>query len=365
MHNRLFSNLNGIWEIPSNVDVSKFDFDWKPSELYDPPFIHVFGTQWQKTGGPRYIVDNSTQVKYVDTQIARRVQCMDNWKLLHKDIDINSFDFSWHPDDTEPEYTYVFGSDYSSPENMPCITYGNGSNLKYMNNIKAKFKPLDIVFMSNGEKGEEDRYKLLSKYANREVKWVRNISGRDNAIRKCVEVSNTEWVLVFPAKLRVYEDFDFNWQPDRSGVKRNFIFYADNLVNNLRYGHMAPVAYNREVVLNTNDYGLDFTMSGAHDIVPISAGIAEFNLDPLMTWRTAFREVIKLKISSDNGDLESSNRLNTWLTVAHGLNAFYSLLGAKDGIEYYEEVNGDINKLKFTFDWVWLNNRFNYSKCVL
>ena len=42
------------WIIPDNLDTSEFDFSWKPHPK-DPAFIYEFGTQWQKTGGPRYL----------------------------------------------------------------------------------------------------------------------------------------------------------------------------------------------------------------------------------------------------------------------------------------------------------------------
>ena len=51
------------WEIPQDVDVSKFDFSWKP-DPNEPDMIHEFGTQWQKTGGPKYHVEGATEVKY-------------------------------------------------------------------------------------------------------------------------------------------------------------------------------------------------------------------------------------------------------------------------------------------------------------
>jgi hypothetical protein len=102
-------------------------------------------------------------------------------------------------------------------------------------------------------------------------------------------------------------------------------------------------------------------MSKPHDIVPIVSGIAEYNSDPIMTWRTAFREVIKLKV---DGSDESLERLNTWLTYAWGKYCEWSPIGAEDGVRYYEEVNGDHGELMKTFSWSWLEqyhkNRYTY-----
>ena len=75
-----------------------------------------------------------------------------------------------------------------------------------------------------------------------------------------------------------------------------------------------------------------------------------------MTWRTAFREVIKLKQDSETGNIESLHRLQVWLTKAQGENSEWSLRGAKDAVEYYDSVNGIFNKLMLSFDWAWLKN---------
>jgi hypothetical protein len=45
----------GYWEVPEGLDTTDFNFNWRP-DRYDRPYIHVFGTQWQRSGGPRFIV---------------------------------------------------------------------------------------------------------------------------------------------------------------------------------------------------------------------------------------------------------------------------------------------------------------------
>lgn len=79
-----------------------------------------------------------------------------------------------------------------------------------------------------------------------------------------------------------------------------------------------------------------------------------------MTWRTAFREVIKLKhFDATAPTLENSMRLEIWCTRAQGQYAKYCLQGAQDAVAYYTEVAGDYEKLKLSFEWAWLRKRFN------
>ena len=141
---------------------------------------------------------------------------------------------------------------------------------------------------------------------------------------------------------------------------RHYIFRATNPVNGLEYGHMAIVANNKRLTLNTKGTGLDFTLESPHQVVDINSGIGVFNTSKWDTWRTSFREVIKLKHNVETiNDKASLERLTTWLTIAEGAYAEWSIKGSHDAIEYYESVHGDFEKLKLSYDWEWLHVKFN------
>ena len=159
------------------------------------------------------------------------------------------------------------------------------------------------------------------------------------------------------AKLRVNSGFDWSWQPDRLQLPKHYIFQAKNPVNGLVYGHQAMIAYNKKLTLANIGKGLDFTMDDEHEVVDMLSGIASFNTDEWNTWRTAFREALKLRNDIDNE--VSKTRLDTWLTVGDGAFAQYSIDGAKHAVEYYEEVDGDFEKLKLSYDWPWLQAKFD------
>jgi hypothetical protein len=218
----------------------------------------------------------------------------------------------------------------------------------------TKSMPLDIVFLSNGEKCAEENYihlqKLTRHLPNRLVR-VDGVNGRAAAYHAAAEASNTPWMFTVFAKLKVDNQFDFSWQPDRLQVSKHYIFQAQNPLNGLVYGHQAMIAYNKKLTLNNKGLGLDFTLDDPHESVEILSGVANFNTDPYSTWRTSFREVIKLK--SDYSDI-ASERLNTWLTVANGEFAENCIQGARDAVEYYDNVMGDIEELKKSYEWSWL-----------
>ena len=111
--------------------------------------------------------------------------------------------------------------------------------------------------------------------------------------RTCT-VSTTPWFFVVPGKLKIDKSFNFNYQPDRLQIPKHYIFNAINPVTGLTYGHQGMVLYNKNLVLNNNGNSLDFTMHDPHQVVDLISGTATGDTDNYSTWRTAFRECIKL-----------------------------------------------------------------------
>ena len=78
-----------------------------------------------------------------------------------------------------------------------------------------------------------------------------------------------------------------------------------------------------------------------------------------MAWRSAFREVLKLQNHlQTRADIETEYRLRVWQTKGSGTNGEWSKQGAKDAVVYYEQVKGDFDKLKLSYDWEWLSEYF-------
>jgi hypothetical protein len=215
-------------------------------------------------------------------------------------------------------------------------------------------QPLDIVFIENGEPNALDNLRVLSlATAGLDNRVVRSsgVNGRVAAYHAAAELSTTPWFFAVFAKLRVNDDFDWTWQPDRMQEPKHYIFHARNPVNGLEYGHQAMIAYNKKLVLNNPGQGLDFTLDSAHEVVPILSGTAEYAYTPWMAWRTAFRECVKL---CDQTDVESKHRLDKWLNRGALEHGEWSIRGAEDAVEYYRAVNGDMAELRKSYDWAWL-----------
>ena len=216
---------------------------------------------------------------------------------------------------------------------------------------------LDIVYISNGEPYAEKHYQHLLKTVKtgNKIHRIDGINGRTAAYAAAASASTTAWFFAVFAKLEVDVDFDWTWQPTATNGPMHYIFHAHNPVNGLEYGHMALVAYNKSLTLSTKHTGLDFVMTRPHCILPILSGVAHYNQDPIVTWRSAFRECIKLKA---DGSEESMQRLQVWATRRMLPYSEWSTRGAYDAVEYFDSVHGDQDSLKLSYDWAWLNQYF-------
>ena len=392
-----------IWVCSSICDYGSFDFTY----ICDPfanEQLHVFPSDLQKFGDTFFInvnklrtlvedldkLENIEKINFNQHQRVKRLPAPNFITESDTHVSIATTDFDW------PYATFITADNkeinvidhepislWSADTKNILITSTGGTHIvvpkeakEYVknelydypyiakSNKLATSQPLDIVFLSNGETGADENYEHLLKVTkglrNRVVR-VDGINGRVAAYHAAAEASNTPWMFTVFAKLRINSKFDFSWQPDRLQIPKHYIFYASNPVNGLVYGHQGLICYNKKLTLNNLGYGLDFTLDDEHEVIEINSGVALYNTDACATWRTAFREVIKLKdqVVKNPKDKESASRLYTWLNVGYGDFSKWSNLGAADAEYYYGEVSGDYNKLNLSYEWAWLTARFN------
>ena len=267
----------------------------------------------------------------------------------------------WRPDTKTIIVASTGGSCIIVPKEAKAVVKKELYDYPYITKSQKlmKSKSMDIVFLSNGEANADENYEhlvLLTKEVSNRLIRISDINGRVASQHAAANASSSPWYFLVNGKLRVSPKFDFSWQPDRLQIPKHYIFTATNPLNGLEYGHQAIVANNKKLTLDTIVQGLDFTLDSEHEVININSGKGMFNSSEWDTWRTAFRETIKLRY---DGTRSSKMRLEIWLTKANGNFAEYSLQGAKHAIEYYEEVNGDFDKLRLSYDWIWLQAKFN------
>jgi hypothetical protein len=103
------------------------------------------------------------------------------------------------------------------------------------------------------------------------------------------------------------------------------------------------------------------SISTEFKIIDIISNITCFNTDPFNTWKSAFRECVKLssKIIDGQVDIETEKRLDVWCTV--GIEkpyGEYAIKGSNAGKEFGTKYINDTKELSKINDWQWLENEF-------
>ena len=116
------------------------------------------------------------------------------------------------------------------------------------------------------------------------------------------------------------------------------------------------ILYNKHLCLSTIHPNLDFTLSQPHTVVPQLCGTSYFNTTPEISWRVAFREVIKL--CEMKPTVESRFRLKKWCELGKGENAEWVKKGAIDAVEYFEANKDNKDALLLSYELSWLKEKF-------
>jgi len=380
------------WICSSICNYTDFDFSWHPED-WQATMLHVFASDGEKFGdtffmhvptfaeyGDKKALLEWYDVNFVDVSVPRKpMPVIQHTEDSHIDAVKNT---TWAgPLATFTTTDYIPDNTVTVPlwraETKTIVPLSKGAvsvivpraaiggirtqlyDYPHVNKTQRflKEQPLDIVFISNGEKYAGFHEQQLYQAVQREgldcnhIHHSAGVNGRVAAYQAAARMSTTPWFFAVFAKLEVDPKFDWSWQPDRMQQPKHYIFHAYNPVNGLTYGHQAMIAYNKRMVLENAGTGLDFTLDQLHEVVPVLSGRANYTETPWMAWRTAFREVLKLKASLP--DVESEYRLRQWLEV-DTTDEQWSMKGAEDAVEYYDEVAGDFTALKKSYEWEWL-----------
>jgi hypothetical protein len=385
-----------VWVCSSICDYTDFDFSWHP-EQWQATMLHVFASNEQKFGDTFYMHVPSFAEHAEHRALLEWYDC----NFVNVGVPRRPMPVIQHDHDTHVEAIKTI--DWAGPlavfstndqvETIPTVSLWRENtktvvplspsgaavivprecknylktqlyDYPYIDKTKKSTQPMqlqDIVFISYDEPEADINWNMLqSKYAR--AKRVHGVEGMENALAAAAELSSTAWYFAVFGKTELYPGFDFVFQPDYLQQPKHYIFYSENRVNKLVYGEMAIIMYNCRLILeNQNkEFGLDYTLSFPHEVVPIISTYGNFDTSPYHTWRTAFREVSKLyDMQEKSPSIDTEYRINIWETVAKGDYAEWALSGAKDGREFYYKYKDDFAYRKNSFNWQWLRNYFS------
>jgi hypothetical protein len=390
-----------VWVCSSICDYTNFDFSWHPNH-WQYKLLHVFASDEQKFGDTFFMHVPSFALKAETVELLDWYDCnfVDRYiSVPRRPMPVIQHNYDSHVDAlltqdfTGPLAIFSTGSNTSHGLKPPAVSLwrektktivplsvGHGSvivpkvaipyirtqlyDYPYIDKTHCNDRIdalMDVIFISYDEPEAEANWKKLQDKCTR-AKRIHGVEGMENALAAAAELSSTPWYFCVFGKTELYPGFDFTFRPDYFQQPKHYIFYSENRVNKLVYGEMAIIMYNCNLILDNRnqEFGLDYTLSFPHEVIPIISTYGNFNTSPYHTWRTAFREVGKLyDMQEKSPSIETEYRINIWETVAQGDYAEWALTGAKDGKEFYKKYKDDFAYRKNSFNWQWLRNYFS------
>jgi len=379
------STKEWLWITSDCCDYSDFDFNWLP-DLDQQNHVHCWPSGGCEKGETFLINVKHYQTTGADfefnfnhTPVGRRP-----WPVVNYRCDSLAEAVKSHP--SRSLYTiYLHGKEQFHTVPEPCLWYNrsvigmNRSNsvslvprdcvveqeiYEYPHLIKqsdsATDSKMNVIFISSGESQAVDNYSRLRALCPTAKICSNNSSlGRLNGYQTAAHLSDSDWFIAVFAKCWVLDNFEnFDWVPDYWQKPKHYIFMNHNTSNDLVYGHMAPIAYNTQLLLKTTG-GLDMTLAQPHAVVPIRLSSVSLQHDPWVSWRTAFREVIKLlHYGKTDQSIEWQHRLWTWENHATGSDATWILRGAQDARAFYDRCDGELTWLIMSNEWDWCKRYF-------
>lgn len=234
--------------------------------------------------------------------------------------------------------------------------------LKHLNKKMFEYPVFDIIFLSYDEFTAEVNFKKLkSKYPR--AKRVNGVKGIREAHKAAAKLADTSMFFVVDADSEIIHGFDFNKLPPHLDINTVYIWHSHNPVNGLEYGYGGLKLFPTHSVLSYTGSPVDFTTSVANSVCVIEevANITRFDTDPFSSWRSAFRECVKLSTGVINSQLskETEERLHIWCTVGNGEFGDFSIAGANEGREFGTTYRNQPEMLRLINDFDWLEKKFN------
>lgn len=231
--------------------------------------------------------------------------------------------------------------------------------LRYVRHCLSAYKPYPIILLSYHEERAQTAFDELVKRSDN-VSWVRDVQGIFNAHKEAAsQAGDSTMFWVVDADAELWPDFDFSYIPDPYDQSTVHVWSSFNPVTGSKYGYGGVKLFNTQQVLSATSWGLDFTtgLSKKFKFMPEVSCTTVFNTSAYDTWRSAFREVVKLSVSTDP---DSEYRIAEWLNpMPNAKYSDYAKSGAQEAQDFAHINQNNITELDKINDYEWLKQKFS------
>ena len=247
------SRTRFFWFVNYLCDYTDFDFLWEPVP-WQSHQRHAWPSQWQKSSGT-YLVPKQdyTETYYRTETPVPRIRKIENVWVVPDGADVSTFDWTWHPDDTEPPYIYQFGTQHQRTGGPQCCI-SNATDTKYVDQIKIKTRKVaTAVYEIDHMDGNAGRipnttriFRYFDNYLDTLRRLAKNIPLGHEHVWICSSVCD-------------YSNFDFSWHPEVWQDTMLHVFASDgNKFGDTFYMHVPTFQHRVDQIELLDWYALNF-----------------------------------------------------------------------------------------------------------
>ena len=215
----------------------------------------------------------------------------------------------------------------------------------------------DIIFISYQEPNAEENFRQLqSRFPI--AQRVHGVKGIHQAHIEAAKKACTKMFYVVDGDALIEDDFNFDYKVPEKDMNAVHVWRSKNPVNELVYGYGGVKLLPTNLTLNMNTDTTDMTTSISNRFRPMEqiSNVSAFDTTPFNTWKSAFRECVKLssKVIDRQDDSETDARLDAWCKS----NDLIAVSGAVAGRKYGTENKGNKKAISKINDFAWLDETY-------
>ena len=320
-------SFSGIYLIPKSYHISekeaektffvnKKEIDEVASSLYRDIFYATYDKNLKDKIESRFptakilLIDDNNTVKDA-LYLAQSQSSTSMFWFVEPDHDIlNSFDINFIVPKWNKQYVHMFKEEKTEmfkglsliPKSYHIsekeAEYVYFVNKKEIDEIASSLVSMDIFFISYDEPNADENWnKLKTRFSN--AKRIERIKGIHQAHIEAAKRSSTGMFWVVDADAVLVDSFEFDVSHFAKSTvfsKSVYVFQSINPINDLVYGYGGVKLLPKIITMKIDTSAIDMTTSISSYFypIPIISNISSFNTDPFNTWKSAFRECVKL-----------------------------------------------------------------------
>lgn len=250
----------------------------------------------------------------------------------------------------------------SFPISKKEITYRAIIESKQHAKLISKNSDYDIVFISYQEPNAEENYAdLIKRFPN--AKRVHGVKGIHQAHITAAEIASTTMFWAVDGDAKIDDDFTFGHKISRWEKDIVHVWRSQNPINQLIYGYggvkLLPTSLTRRMDITKPD--MTTSISEQFKAMEMVSNVTAFNTDPFNTWKSAFRECVKLssRTIARQFEEETLERLEIWCTAGADKEfGEYAIKGALEGKKFGEANKHNPAMLSKINDFDWLKRQY-------